>query len=75
MRMCPCMGCGERTVEPNCHDRCPVSERGEWGYAEWLAEVRAERAALRKDDDAKVFYKEKRDRFLRRYGGKPEGQR
>ena len=68
MRMCPCKGCGERTAEPNCHERCPVSERGEWGYAQWLKEVRAERAALRKDDDAKAYSVSKMNRARKKTG-------
>ena len=37
----PCKDCPERTIEPNCHDRCPKDARGEYGYGKWKAEREA----------------------------------
>lgn len=39
---CPCNGCTERFAA--CSDRCPKDERGEYGYAAWSADDKAEKA-------------------------------
>ena len=75
MRMCPCKGCGERTAEPNCHDRCPVSARGEYGYDEWKREMQARNDAQRKSADAKAYKSNMRRRLWKKSGWRPEGER
>ena len=34
----PCTGCTERFTA--CSDRCPIDERGEYGYLAWKAKVK-----------------------------------
>lgn len=50
----PCKGCEERFV--GCHDICPKSARGEYGYKEWKA-----------DGDAKKEKEEKKPVFTPAY--------
>lgn len=38
MKDSPCYGCGDRRVEPNCHDVCAR-------YAKWKEQMRVEKAA------------------------------
>ena len=47
MKDSPCNGCGERSIEPNCHGYCKR-------YADWLEGIRAEKAArgVARDADA-----------------------
>ena len=37
----PCKGCTERCVTEsfNCHDRCQMDERGEFGYKAWRGKI------------------------------------
>ena len=42
MKDSPCNGCTERFTA--CSDRCPKDERGEYGYAAWSADDKAEKA-------------------------------
>lgn len=62
MKDSPCKGCTNR--KPACSDHCPKDERGEYGHAAWLEEVRAEEA---KKKEMRRQWKEdvRRDR---RYG-------
>ncbi len=53
-------------MEPNCHDHCFVSARGEWGYAEWKAYTQAEHAALRQGKEADAHTANVVHRFRRR---------
>lgn len=75
MKACPCKGCGERVVEPNCHDACPVSARGEFGYDEWKAELAAKKADLNRDVGVMEYNRHKTDRMWSRLGWKRDGQR
>ena len=74
MRMCPCKDCGERRVEPNCHDKCPLSARGDLGYDEWTAEIEAERQDFRDRYVVTAYNKDKSDRLSKRMGWKQNGQ-
>ena len=75
MKDCPCHGCRERRTEPNCHDACPISARGEWGYEEWRREMRAKKEHVRKQDEAKAYGIERSERLWKRMGWKRDGQR
>ena len=50
----PCAGCTERFTA--CHGKCPIDERGEYGYAAWNRE-NAEIAQKRKayNDDMRNY--------------------
>lgn len=55
MKRCPCRGCTRRAISPNCHDRCPVSEEGGYGYPEWRGERAARLHAERGGAEADGF--------------------
>jgi Fe-S-cluster-containing dehydrogenase component len=49
----PCLGCSEKFTA--CSDRCPKSARGEYGYQEWMAEIkRVKRKKKEYDNRANV---------------------
>lgn len=74
MKGCPCKGCGERIVEPNCHDACPVSARGAYGYDEWKADMLSEKEARRKDSEVISYNHDKTKRLWKRMNWKRDGQ-
>lgn len=59
MKDSPCNGCTERFTA--CSDRCPKDKRGEYGYAAWSADDKAEKA---KEKEMRRQWKEdvRRDR-------------
>lgn len=70
MKDSPCNGCGRRSVAPNCHGpQCK-------DYSDWLAEVHAERDALRDWTEADDVNKERLAKNCRRTGARRQvGQR
>jgi len=57
------MGCGKRTIEPNCHDACEE-------YGEWLAERRKRQAAENTGKEADAFRWDARERYFKRMNGR-----
>lgn len=49
---CPCRGCEDRTIDPNCHTNCIA-------YRMWDAKQKKQKAAL--DEDRKALYELERD--------------
>ena len=48
---CPCLGCKDRTAEPNCHGKsghCPH------GYQEWLKDREETKRELKKQEKAEA---------------------
>ena len=70
MKDSPCNGCGRRSVAPNCHgSQCK-------DYSDWLAEVHAERDALRDWTEADDVNKERLAKNCRRVKSRRQvGQR
>ena len=56
----PCTNCTEKFTA--CHDRCPIDERGEFGYKAWKAEVQKvkDKQKAYMDDRNMVYEVEKR---------------